>query len=68
MQRFVRAVNANTRRFSTPKSTLNAELPVDVIRDLLDICLTGVWRFALINPAGGVPLVAASVKGEISTQ
>ena len=67
MQRFVRAVNANARRFSTPESVLIAELPAGVMCYLLDVCLTGVWRFALINPAGGAPLVAASVRGEIWT-
>lgn len=67
MRRFIQAVNANARRFSTPDSTLNAELSTGIMYHLLDVCLNEVWRFALSTPFGGVPMILASVKGELLT-
>ena len=66
MKRFIQAVNANVRRYTTPASVLNAELTHHSRDEMLQNCLIGVWAPNLDSLSGGQPMIDASVSGETS--
>ena len=66
MLRFIQAVNANARRYTNPESALNAGLSRDDVRTMLETSLHSVWSLAVSTLSGGVPMIQASMDGEVS--
>ena len=66
MKRFIQAVNANVRRYTTPASVLNAELTHQSGNLMLQNCLIGMWAPNLISHSGGQEMLKASISGETS--
>ena len=64
MKRYIQAVNANVRRYTTPASLLNAELTAVNVREMLQSCTDGVWTYSMDHHVGGKLTVDATISGE----
>ena len=66
--RFIKAVNANLRRFSSPGNMLNAELTAVDMQILSDNCFKLLWSSASrIAESVGVAMLDACATGEYRT-
>ena len=64
MRSFIKAVNANTRRYSNPGSTLNVDLTEIDILAMSQKSYDLFWSPAARKPSGNASLLDACVEGE----